>query len=97
MSDCSLRDLDLDALLKHIYAHSTSLSSSLHGESHWLRVTKVGLELANKSPKCDLLVIFLFGLLHDTQRLNDGSDPQHGERAAHFVERMNTQQLSLST
>lgn len=84
-----LSELDLDGLLAHVLANATNLSSRLHGENHWLRVTKVGLELTKQVPDCDLTVIFLFGLLHDTQRLCDGHDPQHGERASHFVQRMN--------
>lgn len=91
-----LSDLDLDGLLAHVFAHATSLSSRLHGENHWLRVTKVGLELARELNDCDLTVIFLFGLLHDTQRLKEGSDPQHGERASHFVQRMNNGVFLLS-
>lgn len=91
-----LSELDLESLLRQVRAQATSLTSRLHGENHWLRVTKVGLELARHVPDCDLTVIFLFGLLHDTQRLRDGHDPEHGERAAHFVQRMNDQFFSLS-
>jgi uncharacterized protein len=35
--------------------------------------------------KADLMVIELFGFLHDSCRFNDGRDPQHGERAAEFA------------
>lgn len=92
----SLSQLNLDALLKHVRGHSTSLSSRLHGANHWLRVTQAGFELAKHVPDCDLMIVFLFGLLHDTQRLRDGHDPQHGERAAKFVEHMNNNMFSLS-
>lgn len=33
-------------------------------------------------PGADPVVVFLFGLIHDSQRLNDGWDPDHGPRAA---------------
>ncbi len=92
----TLQDINLDALLSHVYAHSTSLSSHLHGESHWLRVAKVGLELARQTPDCDLTVIYLFGLLHDTQRLSEGRDPEHGERASEFAQKLNNQYVSLA-
>ena len=92
----SLSELDLDALLKYVHAHATSLSSRMHGETHWQRVTRTGLALTKQVSDCDLTVIFLFGLLHDTQRLKEGSDPQHGDRAAQFVQRMNNTILLLS-
>jgi|GEM_PF-1066860 len=81
-----LHQLDLNRLLTSVYAHATHMKSRIHGESHWLHVTKAGLELARQIPDCDVAVIFLFGLLHDTQRLTDGHDPQHGERASYFAQ-----------
>ncbi len=96
VESAKLSNLNLDKVLNSVYAHSTSMKSHLHGESHWLRVTKVGLDLAKDSPDCDLAIIFLFGLLHDTHRLNDGRDPKHGERASYFVQRMNDKLFFLS-
>jgi uncharacterized protein len=48
----------------------------------------MGLELVAEVAGCDAAVVLLFGLLHDSQRLNDGHDPLHGERAAGFVRRL---------
>ncbi len=36
-------------------------------------------------PAVDTHVVFLFALLHDTMRLNDARDPEHGPRAAAFA------------
>ena len=36
-------------------------------------------------PDVDTRVVFLFALLHDTMRLNDARDPEHGPRAAAFA------------
>jgi len=80
-----IQQLDVDSLLTHVYAHATHMKSHYHGESHWLHATNMGLELAREIPDSDLTVIFLFGLLHDCQRLTDGKDPEHGKRASEFV------------
>lgn len=56
----------------------------IHGANHWARVLNHGKNIG-QIRKADLLVIELFGFLHDSCRLNDGRDPQHGARAAEFV------------
>ena len=57
---------------------------SIHGPNHWRKVEINGLDLANYV-EADKTVIRLFALLHDCQRFSDGSDPQHGERAAELA------------
>ena len=84
----TVNNLHLDTVLKQVYTHATHMKSKIHGESHWLHVTQVGHELAQQTPDCDLAVIFLFGLLHDSKRLNDGRDPEHGERASQFAQEL---------
>lgn len=56
----------------------------IHGANHWARVLNHGKNIG-QIRKADLLVIELFGFLHDSCRLNDGRDPQHGARAAEFA------------
>lgn len=56
-----------------------------HGVSHWQRVRENGLRLAKKT-KADRLVVELFALLHDCCRESDNHDPDHGPRAATFIE-----------
>jgi uncharacterized protein len=53
----------------------------IHGPAHWARVRLHGLVLARRTG-ADPLVVELFAWLHDTQRENDGHDPEHGLRAA---------------
>ena len=36
-------------------------------------------------PDVDGLVLLLFAMIHDSQRVNDGYDPLHGARAASFA------------
>lgn len=55
-----------------------------HGPDHWARVSQHALAVS-RSLGIDPLVPFIFGLVHDSQRLDDGADPEHGPRAAAFV------------
>ncbi len=56
----------------------------IHGANHWARVLNHGKNIG-EIRKADLLVVELFGFLHDSCRLNDGRDPMHGQRAAEFA------------
>jgi uncharacterized protein len=53
----------------------------LHGAPHWARVCENGLRLA-ESTGANTKVVELFAFLHDSRRLNDDSDWEHGKRAA---------------
>src|SRR5262249_56457260 len=55
-----------------------------HGITHWARVLENGRRLATETA-ADLAVVALFAVLHDSQRVNEGSDPDHGPRAAEFA------------
>ena len=62
-------------------SRSTSHSSHLHGLAHWERVVRNGLDLAaDTEGGADVDVVLLFALFHDSMRLNDGHDPEHGHR-----------------
>ena len=73
---------DMEALLVAVRKDAPLADSSLHGENHWKRVTQNGLWLAGKVEGVDREVVFLFGLLHDCRRWNEGRDQHHGLRAA---------------
>ncbi len=53
----------------------------IHGISHWARVYENGLRLAAHTG-ADTRVVKLFALFHDSRRLNEGQDPEHGLRGA---------------
>lgn len=58
--------------------------AGIHGAGHWARVRDNGLRIAEVTgakPK----VVELFAFLHDSKRMNDGYDPDHGARAALFA------------
>lgn len=59
----------------------------IHGLPHWVRVSLHGRALA-AAMDVDPSVPTWFAFLHDSQRLSDGSDPQHGARAADFALRL---------
>lgn len=58
--------------------------TGIHGAPHWTRVRENGLRLA-EATGAKPNVVELFAFLHDSRRLNDGYDPEHGLRAAVFA------------
>ena len=58
--------------------------TGVHGVAHWARVRINGLDIARRNAaRQDVIVLFSF--LHDSCRENEGKDPDHGLRAAHFA------------
>jgi uncharacterized protein len=55
-----------------------------HGVAHWARVLENGLLLAAETG-ADIEVVRLFAILHDSRRINENWDPDHGPRAAEFA------------
>ena len=56
----------------------------IHGLPHWGRVLETGLRLA-PTTNADTTVVALFAVFHDSRRLNDGTDPDHGKRGAELA------------
>ena len=69
-------------ILEAVLARSTSHTSSLHGRVHWERVRENGFALASATEGADPEVVGLFALFHDSMRMNDGHDPDHGKRGS---------------
>lgn len=84
-----------DALVSRVMDHSTNVDSMLHGPAHWRCVAWTGLQLLGDVRGADASVVFLFGLIHDAMRLNDGSDVDHGHRAGFLAMRLNGQVFHL--
>ena len=59
-------------------------TSNIHGVPHWARVARNGRQLA-KALGVNPDVTEWFAYLHDSCRLNDNGDHQHGLRAAEFA------------
>ena len=71
-----------------------NVGSFFHGIDHWERVHANGLKLC-KYFKADPDVIRYFAYLHDSCRLNEHNDPEHGPRAAKFIDELR-QDIDLS-
>lgn len=74
----------------YVLRESTTLNvlqSRVHGLDHWFRVWKNAQMLIGQA-RADLEVIGLYALFHDSMRLNDGSDPDHGLRGFKLWERL---------
>ncbi len=56
----------------------------IHGLSHWVRVLANGRKLARHTG-ANLKVVELFAVFHDSCRLNDGGDPEHGIRGGRLA------------
>ena len=67
----------------------------IHGERHWARVRENGLFLAERTG-ADPQVVEFFAYLHDSKRLSDGADWEHGRRAADYVRALGPRLAPLS-
>ncbi len=78
----------LSQVLELVRTGAPLLASKFHGESHWERVALTGMAIWARVPVADPLVVVLFALLHDSRRVDEGYDPDHGGRAAQLVGEM---------
>jgi uncharacterized protein len=67
----------------------------IHGVRHWGRVLENGAVLAERT-SANIRIVQLFALFHDSRRLNDSLDPEHGRRGAELAGAMNGKLLTLS-
>jgi uncharacterized protein len=71
-------------LMKKIVQRFLLELEGIHGVDHWLRVYVNGVRLAQLTG-ADARVVKWFALMHDSCRRFDGSDREHGPRAAAFA------------
>jgi uncharacterized protein len=79
-----INDYDRTGLIALIKSEFKLNWQGIHGASHWARVLHHGKNIG-RLRGADLLVVELFGFLHDSCRWDDGRDPLHGQRAAEFA------------
>lgn len=60
------------------------VDKGVHGLPHWSRVWLHGRAIAHEM-ELNPCVLAWFAFLHNSQRLNDGHDPMHGQRAVEFA------------
>jgi uncharacterized protein len=77
-------DFDRTGLIALIKSEFKLDWQGIHGANHWARVLHHGKNIGQMR-RADLLVVELFGFMHDSCRLDDGKDPKHGQRAAEFA------------
>jgi uncharacterized protein len=58
-----------------------------HGVAHWARVLENGLRLAGETG-AHIEVVQLFAVFHDSRRVNEHTDPDHGPRGALFAQEL---------
>lgn len=75
--------MDFTAILNHVL-FCRLYDSDLHGFDHWQQVERNGLLLATETG-ADAVVVRLFALFHDSKRVDDGQDLEHGARGAEFA------------
>lgn len=86
---------DPSGLWNRVIETSPGAESECHGLQHWLQVASAGLELLAAGCGAHAPTVFAFALLHDSQRRNEGRDPEHGARAAQVARDLAGDQLRL--
>ncbi len=76
--------LNLPLILKTILNDYELPLTGDHGVSHWARVYENGMRLAAETG-ANLEVVSLFSIFHDSRRVNEMTDPEHGPRAAEYA------------
>jgi uncharacterized protein len=82
-------------LLEMIRKQSSLNDDGYHGLDHWVRVLANGRKLA-ETTGANLKVVELFAAFHDSRRLNEGYDPEHGVRGAAFAREMREEWFDVS-
>ena len=73
--------LKLKPLVYRILEDYTLRWDGTHGIGHWARVLDNGLRLADATG-AKVEVVQLFAVLHDSRRVSEGVDDDHGQRGA---------------
>ena len=55
-----------------------------HGVAHWARVLENSLHIA-EATGADVEIVSLFSILHDSRRIDEDDDPDHGLRGGEFA------------
>lgn len=87
--------INLDLLWSELSRRFRLGPDSLHGPRHWRRVEEHGIRLAQSTPGAQLIVVRLFAVFHDAERVNELTDLEHGPRAAELVLRMHGERFQL--
>lgn len=75
---------DLAAITAAVLDEYTLPTGGYHGVAHWARVLQNGLRVADVTG-ADREVVSLFALFHDSRRVNEHRDTNHGLRGGDFA------------
>ncbi len=87
--------INFNKLWKIVTSNPNRINSHIHGPKHWSRVERNGLYIC-QSNNADEDVIRLFAIFHDSMRLNDGRDVEHGFRGAEYAKSLLNKEYELS-
>ena len=90
------RHIITQALLERVIDSIPARTHGIHGLPHWIRVERNGLDLA-VAEGGDQDVVSLFALFHDSRRINDDADPDHGRRGARLAQALRKEGLITIT
>ncbi len=77
-------EVKMDELWNFVIKATGVSLDGIHGPQHWARVERNALLIAEENGG-NTVVISLFALFHDSQRINDHIDPGHGNRGAEYA------------
>ncbi len=75
---------DYTAIMRAVLEEYVLPVRGAHGVIHWARVLENGLRVG-ESTGADLEVVGLFALFHDSRRINEYQDDDHGLRGGEFA------------
>ncbi len=76
--------LQLRPIIRAILEQYALPIDGTHGVVHWARVLENGQRLATETG-ANIEVVSLFAVFHDSRRVNECTDPDHGARGADFA------------
>ena len=79
-----MMNVELEKIWDEMTAHFGLGDFSIHGPNHWRNVELAGLQLSRLNG-ADEIVVRLFAVFHDVERQSEGSDSEHGRRAADLI------------
>ena len=88
-------EIDFKELWKIVTEQFHQNRYTVHGPDHWRRVERNGLILCKRTG-ANQKVVRLFALFHDSKRVNENKDDEHGARGAMFAGFCRTRYFTLS-
>jgi uncharacterized protein len=86
--------MDTAEIIGEILKNYELPSRGAHGVVHWARVMENGLRLA-ETTGANIEVVTLFALFHDSRRVNEYHDDEHGLRGGKFARSLRGTLLTL--